>query len=239
MFNLIYEQSNDSHTILMKDGIDCVYHDKESDKNNLAKIESLTFGSLALKKLLSDYCFDTVLDIGCGEGIHTNIFREYGKVVTSVDLNPGIQDAIKADYNTNVFEPHDCIWCCHVLEHQLNVNLFLKKVHRELKEGGILAVSVPPLKHAIVGGHVTLWNGGLLMYNLVLAGFDCSCISIKKYGYNISVILKKKTIELPDGLHYDNGDLEKLHEFFPAFVHQAFNGDIEEYNWDGLSNIDV
>ncbi len=199
---------------------------------DINEIEELTFGSLALKKLLSEYSFDTVLDVGCGEGLHTHLFRKHDKTVTAVDLAPGIQDAVTADYNKTEFEPHDCIWCCHVLEHQLNVNLFLTKVHRELKEGGIFAVTVPPLKHEVVGGHVNLWNGGLLIYNLVLAGFDCSAVSIKKYGYNISAILNKRSVQIPWNLNYDNGDLEKLAAFFPPFVHQAFNGDIEEYHWD-------
>ena len=232
MFRLIYSEPVECQTTLLTGDNPDKFSRKKVNKTDTAKIENLTFGSLALKKLLSEYSFDTVLDIGCGEGIHTAIFRDYGKNVTAVDFNPGIEEAVIGDYNTTAFEPHDCIWCCHVLEHQLNVNLFLKKVHRELKEGGVLAVTVPPLKHAIVGGHVTLWNGGMLMYNLVLAGFDCSKVSIKKYGYNVSAILKKETISLPKDLCYDNGDLEKLQMFFPSLVHQAFNGDIEEYRWD-------
>lgn len=190
------------------------------------------YGTLAIKKLLSDYSFNTVLDIGCGDGTHTEIFREHNKTVTSIDLEPKMLGAIHGNYMRHDFAEQDCIWCCHVLEHQLNANAFLKKVHKELKDNGILAITVPPLKHEIVGGHVTLWNAGLLMYNLVLAGFDCSNIAIKTYGYNISVILKKKKISLPDNLHYDKADLEKLSHFFPDFVHQGFNGDIREYNWD-------
>jgi len=203
------------------------------DAASLEQIDNLTFGSLALKKLLCEYDFSTVLDIGCGAGLHTEIFRRYNKQVTAIDLNPGIEDAIVGDYNQYRFDAHDCVWCCHVLEHQLNINAFLKKVHGELKEGGILAVTVPPLKHQIVGGHVTVWNAGLLMYNLVLAGFDCSNIALKKYGYNISAIVRKKTVILPTGLNYDKGDLERLGRYFPDFVHQGFDGDITEYNWDG------
>lgn len=190
------------------------------------------FGSIAIKKLLSSYSFTTVLDIGCGTGEHTKIFREHNKVVTSIDIKPKTESIIVADYMKCKFNQQDCIWCCHVLEHQLNVNMFLKKIHKELKEDGILAVTVPPIKHQIVGGHVSLWNAGLLMYNLVLAGFDCSEIAIKAYGYDISALLKKKTIELPDNLNYDNGDLERLSEFFPDFVKQGFDGNITEYNWD-------
>ena len=189
-------------------------------------------GILAIKKLISDYSFTTVLDIGCGEGRSKRIFEDSGKLVTAIDIQPKLKDIIVDDYMKwapdNQF---DCIWCCHVLEHQLNVNLFLKKVHNELKEGGVLAISVPPMKHQIVGGHVSIWNAGLLLYNLVMAGFDCIEPAIKTYGYNVSVIIRKKTIELPDNLDYDVGDLEKLSTFFPPFVKQNFNGNIQEYNW--------
>jgi len=190
------------------------------------------FYLLAMKKLLSDYSFTTVLDIGCGYGRDKKIFEDSGKLVTAIDIKPKIKDIIVANYMEWTFDKQfDCIWCCHILEHQLNVNLFLKKVHSELKEGGILAISVPPLKHQIVGGHVSLWNAGLILYNLVMAGFDCSSPVIKTYGYNVSVIVQKKTIELPKDLNYDCGDLEKLSKFFPSFVKQNFNGDIQEYNW--------
>jgi len=189
-------------------------------------------GILAMKKLLADYSFATVLDIGCGEGRSKNILENSGKLVTAIDIKPKIRGIIVADYmNWFPDKQYDCIWCCHVLEHQLNVNLFLKKIHSELKEGGVFAVSVPPMKHQIVGGHVSLWNAGLLLYNLVMAGFDCTKPAIKTYDYNVSVVVKKKTIKLPGDLNYDVGDLEKLSMFFPPFVKQNFNGNILEYNW--------
>ena len=165
------------------------------------------FYLLAMKKLLSDYTFTTVLDIGCGYGRDKKIFEDNGKLVTAIDIQPKVENIIVADYMDWVSnKQYDCIWCCHILEHQLNTNLFLKKVHSDLKENGIFAVTVPPMKPQIVGGHVTLWNAGLLLYNLVMANFDCSKPIIKSYGYNISVIIQKKTIELPKDLNYDCGD---------------------------------
>jgi hypothetical protein len=61
---------------------------------------------------------------------------------------------------------------------------------------------------------------------------------IKKYGYNISVILKKEKIVLPKNLKFDKPDLTTLKDFFPDnlnrkdFDNSGFNGDIEIYNWD-------
>ena len=110
----------------------------------------------------------------------------------------------------------------------------MKKLKSDLKPDGILCVTVPPPKHEIVGGHVSVWNAGLLMYRLVLAGFNCSNARIKKYGYNISLILPNSPSTLDSGLpdlHYDTGDIDKLKNFFPLNTKEGFNGDITELNW--------
>ena len=145
---------------------------------------------------------------------------------------------IVADYLKHEFDRQfDCLWLSHVLEHQLNVNLFLKKVYGDLKDGGILAVTVPPLKHTIVGGHVTLWNAGLVLYNLIMAGFDCSQARVKQYGYNISVLVPKVPAAVPyERMYFDQGDIELISQFFPKHPRmqwqQSFRGDIAQLNWD-------
>lgn len=171
----------------------------------------------------------TILDIGSGDGEHAEMFRYEGMRVTSIDLS-GKAD-IRGDYMKTLF-PHafDCIWASHVLEHQRNPGEFLDKVRWDLKDGGLLAVTVPPRKDEIVGGHVTLWNAGLLVYNLVLAGFDCSRASVLTEGYNVSVIARKRLADLPD-LTRDHGDIERLSEFFPFPVKEGFDGIVERVNW--------
>jgi len=195
--------------------------------------------SEALDKLLAEYDFQTVLDAGCGRGRHLARFRAAGKQAAGIDIVGLTDGVIVADYLRHEFErPFDCLWLSHVLEHQLNVNFFLRKVFADLRDGGILAVSVPPLKHAIVGGHVTLWNAGLVLYNLILAGFDCRAARIKQYGYNISVLVQKSPAAIPySELHYDEGDIEILAGFFPQHpglpIRQGFSGDIRQLRWDG------
>jgi SAM-dependent methyltransferase len=192
----------------------------------------------ALDKLLADYRFETVLDVGCGAGRHLKRFRAAGKRATGIDIAGLCEGVIVADYQRHEFEqPLDCLWLSHVLEHQLNVNFFLRKVFADLREGGILALTVPPLKHAIVGGHVTLWNAGLVLYNLVLAGFDCRAARIKQYGYNISVLVPKIPAAVPyHALQYDEGDIDLLAPFFPQHpnlaIRQGFRGDIHQLRWD-------
>jgi hypothetical protein len=186
--------------------------------------------SYAAEKLIDSFNFTTLLDVGCGDGIHSDYFKKQNKIVTSTDYQSNYPGCVIGDYNLLNFKKHDCVWASHILEHQLNVNHFLKKLRNDTIEGGIVCVSVPPLKHNIVGGHVSLWNAGVLLYNLVLAGFDCKDCSIKKYKYNISIIAKAKIFEIPK-LNYDNGDISLLKPWLPNFCDEGFDGDIEEWNW--------
>ena len=181
----------------------------------------------ALAKFLAADDLQTVLDIGSGNGVHAKIMRKAGMRVTEVDWLRG------EDYNLTEFsEKFDGIWCSHVLEHQLDVNRFLRKIFMDLKIGGLLAVTVPPAKHEIVGGHVTLWNQGLLVYNLILAGFDCSEAKVSPVydGYNISVLVRKREALLPR-LSYDAGDIELLAEFWPCEAAQGFDGSKMTVRW--------
>ena len=83
---------------------------------------------------------------------------------------------------------------------------------------------------------MSIWNAGLLLYNLILAGFDCSDAAVATYHYNISVVVKKKTIEQLPELHYDNGDIDLLKPYFPKGldIKEGFNGIILRHNWDRI-----
>lgn len=172
--------------------------------------------------------FRTVLDLGSGDGAYAKALSEAGRAVTTVNLYPPADHV--GDYMDKMFFPFDAIWCCHVLEHQRNVGAFLEKCYRDLRPSGLLAITVPPMKPEIVGGHLTLWNAGLLLYNLILAGFDCREASVKTYGYNVSVIVRKSPAFLP-GLKMDFGDIEALAHCFPVPVCNGFDGNISEVNW--------
>ena len=198
-------------------------------------------GEKILNKFL-ELEFKSILDIGAGAFEHTNIFLNNDKIVDICDYGnsnyydkrvKNIEFKIRNKYigdfnNINFNNTYDAIWCSHILEHQLNVNIFLKKIHSLLNENGYLVIIVPPRKPFIVCGHVTLWNAGLVLYNLILAGFDCSeeCY-INQYDYNIGIIIKKKSIDkLPENLSMDRGDIELLNKYFPIDVKHGFNGDI-------------
>ena len=176
----------------------------------------------------------TILDIGGSKAREQAKFFELHNHVVKVNDFFSNSDYIGNFMDISFEEKFDAIWCSHCLEHQLNVNNFLVKINDISKDNALIAITVPPLKHKIVGGHVNLWNAGLVLYNLVMANFDCSKAIIKTYGYNISVIIRKKYIELPN-LIYDKGDLHTLRRYFPRALNAdklgQFNGDIKELNW--------
>ena len=176
--------------------------------------------ALAATELLG---FVSVLDIGSGDGLHAARFRSLGKQVTTISLCPPADYV--GDYLDIELGQHDLVWACHVLEHQRNPGLFLEKCFDDCRQW--FCVTVPPLKHEIVGGHVSLWNAGLLIYHLILAGWDCSQARVMQYGYNISLLVEKKRAVLPS-LKMDYGDIDALKEFFPMPVVHGFNGDIYE-----------
>ena len=183
-------------------------------------------GEEAILKL-NEFEFHTVLDIGCGDGAASEFFKRGGKDVYSLDLTPAYPSAVIGDYMDIEFAPgqFDCIWSAHVLEHQPNVNLFLRKIYHDLADDGVLCLTVPPAKREVVSGHLSVWNAGLLVYNLLYAGFDCQGIRIKKYGYNISVILRKKAIPT------DKRDFPTLAKYAPPFFVNGFVGNIQEHRW--------
>ena len=187
----------------------------------------------ALERLLAYDDVKTVLDVGSGSGEHAQWMRDHGREVTTIDLVNEDADytGFFEDYNSDrVF---DAVWASHVLEHAPNVQCFIHTCTSLLRPDGLLAITVPPAKHDIVGGHLTLWNQGLLLYNLVLAGLDCSEARVSPVyeGYNISVLVRKRIRSHNVVLKMDAGDIEELAQWFPMEVAQGFRGDRVAVNW--------
>ena len=206
------------------------------------------FSHLSLLALLKTD-FETVLDIGSGDGMASWIFKFLGKKVISVEPFPIVPhlesiDIYTPDYTNDYMEVNlstkvDAIWCSHVLEHVRNSGNFLDKIYNDLKDGGILALTVPfndmtddLLWHCF--GHYNKYTHSLLIYQLVCAGFNCKDIHVANYMGQIGIILKKVPNNLPKiGTGITREDLG---QFFPDEM-KIKNGDsgtwcnLEYINW--------
>lgn len=188
------------------------------------------------------------LDVGCGPGQHLKALKKSGvfQEVHGLDLmseGPNVGEdayfgmpvetmALPRDEN----EKYSAIWCCHSLEHTLTPGPFLKAIFDLLQEGGLLCILVPPLKDQITVGHVTLWNPGLLLLNLLKAGFDCRDISIKRHGYNIAAVIRKRS--LPDGLQgeelgFNPGYRRSARPYLPQALNWIQNPRTKNWYYDG------
>jgi len=156
--------------------------------------QEVLYSSLTLLKMLKHCQFETVLDIGSHAGNAAKIFAHLGKKVTTCEISPGFTADYKDDY-LNIRFPiqFDAIWCSQILEHQRNIGFFLNKVFDDLWDGGVLALTVPyEAGPHLSFGHCNHFNPLLLIYHLVMAGFDCREICLCCYGGDIGVILRKK-----------------------------------------------
>lgn len=193
------------------------------------------------------YDFSSILDIGAGDFFASKCFKKAGKKVTATGFDIDSYNANFDESDIQVFEnvdvcdmsifsdhSFDAIWCAHVLEHIQDTGSALKEIHRILKPNGILFVSLPEYSPLVVGGHVTPgWNLGILMYNLLLSGFDTRNGAFINHCWNITGFVRKTENPLPN-LRHDKGDIEVLADLFPSQIEakQAFNGDLMKVNWE-------
>ncbi len=205
----------------------------------LGRFGQLPYATHAMHKLCTEYHFETVLDVGSGAGLHAACFAEFGKQVVGIDTGDSVYfrarrhdyDVIRGNFlQLELERQFDCVWASHVLEHAPDVGQFLRRIIDATKPDGVIAITVPPLKPNIVGGHLNLWNPGLLLYNLIHAGLDCRHAAVLRYGYNISVITHKRPRPAVE-LQHDAGDIDRLAPYFPLSVAEAFDGRLMRVNW--------
>ena len=93
-----------------------------------------------------------VLDIGCGQGIALEHFRNLGLDALGITLGPDGQtcrdkgfDVREMDQNFADFEDSafDFLWCRHVLEHSIMPFFTMSEYYRLTKPGGHVYVEVP------------------------------------------------------------------------------------------------
>ncbi|WP_435140746.1 class I SAM-dependent methyltransferase [Pseudopelagicola sp. nBUS_19] len=206
-------------------------------------VSKYKLSGVALNHLINEEKFNTVLDIGSGSGAHADEFENAGKDVTRFDFGKSraftddgkvlIGDFVEYDFDSKF----DLVWASHVLEHTVHTHTFLTKIRAVTKPGGLVAITVPPAKPEFVGGHVTLWTPALLLYRLVLAGFDCSKAQVFVYGYNISVVLNvcENNLDISE-LAWDFNDIDRLKMWFPEDLVSKTNGSKYGKIFKGVDN---
>jgi len=192
-------------------------------------------GEAAFAKLMADYEFQTVLDLGCGLGTAAIRFGKAGKSVSAINLTARsdyLEKAIVANYMTTQFAAHDLVWCSHVLEHQLNPYSFLNKIHWQQQPGQILALVVPGKRRDVVNGHVILWNAGTLLYFLAVSGFDCSRANVLHDSQDLSIICRRAPG--PRYLHEVTPvpPIDQVAHLMPEPCRESgFSDEIQRWNW--------
>jgi len=234
-------------------------------------------GYMTARKMLDEYEWTTVADIGSGAGQYSRLFNFYNKTVTSYELgrrydSSNVTDLVSKQLKSGMSlqyksvsgndgsgkppwrilmgnfmcattEVYDALWVHHVMEHMLDPHLFTTKLYSMLREGGILALTVPPLKSQIVGGHVSVWIAGLLIQHLVRAGFDCKYLRFFKQAYSLGILLQKRSVPEKIRWKHDRGDICRLmrpylpigledHLTIKDGCNDAFEGNFRSINWD-------
>ena len=167
----------------------------------------LNYGAFSLVEfLLSEHnkiplFYKTALDIGGGDGFHTNLMRRFGLNVDLIDKY--LKNAeINADFNDYKFKKkYDVIFCSHVVEHQRNIGFFLDKIFDILSDDGVLIISGP--KHPVerfVEGHISTCILPVFLQMLIYSGFDCKNGKMLSLGgiENSFIVKKDKSFDFSE-----------------------------------------
>jgi SAM-dependent methyltransferase len=93
-----------------------------------------------------------VLDVGCGQGVALEIFRDAGLDPLGITLGPDAEVCRAKGLNVREMDfafldfpdaSFDLVWCRHAIEHSVFPFFTLSELHRVLKPGGALYLEVP------------------------------------------------------------------------------------------------
>ena len=196
-------------------------------------LESIPGRRAIIDYLLAGYSFHSIIDIGCGKGdlfayLHSRSVDYSGTGIDMIDKDQVRTDLF--DYLQGNFDElpgrkrYDLVFSSHTIEHNANTGAFLERYFSQVREGGVFCLIWPPPKSRIVGGHVHVFNLGLMVYNLVRMGIDCREVEMIKSGYNLALLGNYRRFILPK-LTYNRHELAFLGQYFPFHATHNFDGD--------------
>jgi len=115
----------------------------------------LSITRMAIETLVGDGIIcagQRVLDVGCGQGLALDRFRQLGLAAIGITLGPDAEvcrakgfDVRDMDQNFMEFPDagFDLLWCRHVLEHSVAPLFTLFEYHRLTRAGGHVYIEVP------------------------------------------------------------------------------------------------
>lgn len=180
------------------------------------KIFEITWGGFALIEFLLSHTGEhkTCLDVGVGEGIHSEILAHAGLDVVGID-----KYSDKATYKEDFIpfakkhkNKFDVIFCSHVIEHQRNVGMFLDAIYDLLNDNGILIITAP--NHSaltLIEGHMSSMLFPLFLQHMIHAGFDCKNGKYLSFHENSFIVSKASNYNVKERLE-DGYQWTKKHQ---------------------------
>jgi 2-polyprenyl-3-methyl-5-hydroxy-6-metoxy-1,4-benzoquinol methylase len=145
--------------------------------------------------------YKNALDIGSGQGIHSEILEYAGLDVYQVDKYSD-KAQYQVDFINHEFEKKfDIIFCSHVIEHQRNIGLFLDKIFDLMHNESVLIISAPnhPVE-TLIEGHMNSFIFPCFLQHMIHAGFNCrdgKFISVPRVE-NSFIVTKDSTYNLKE-----------------------------------------
>ena len=116
-------------------------------------------------EIFSRFCSESknqsLLEIGCSTAEQLDIFIDRGFKCTGISPGSNEKDSpkiIDAFYEDSYFEHQfDCIVSRFNLEHVINLDLFVSKLRRDLKDGGRVFIQVPNAQAFVLSGLLNIF----------------------------------------------------------------------------------
>ena len=155
-----------------------------------------------LEYFINTFKFKEVMDVGCGSMPYSDLFLSKNIDYNGIDIRSDIHGDMYTCGNFMNYpfsKQYNAVISSHVVEHVPNTEQFLNIIRQITVDNGNVCIIFPKPKPNVVGGHVHIFNPGIMLYNLTRIGIDCSdwkCV-VKDYSFAVMGTMKKTNPILP------------------------------------------